>query len=166
MQSWHRIINISDESRLQGVVALCAKRGHALLRGAILSWAYMLQTQDDKEKRDMTDNYCGPKIPFTLKFDSPRAGMHNFMQICTCTWYMYAYTFLKKISIFRKVTRLGDRKQGFFWLGLVTRKVNAHVRTFTFTCTVARVRSISECGAGIRVWPMKCMQTHTLTFYR
>ena len=37
----------------------------------------MLQTQDDNEKRDMTDNYCRAKIPFTLKFDSPCGGTHN-----------------------------------------------------------------------------------------
>ena len=53
----------SDDGQLRGVEALHAERGHALL-------CYM-QTQDE-EKRDMTDYYCRPKVPFTLKFDSSR----------------------------------------------------------------------------------------------
>ena len=53
----------------------------------MLSCAHMLQTQDNKKKHDMSDDCCRPKIPFTLKFDSPpRAGTHNFMQICACTY--------------------------------------------------------------------------------
>ena len=68
-----------------------------------------------KEKCGMTDNYCRTKIPFTLKFDSPRGGTR------ACK-YMYARadgtcmrTFSKKNSRFLgKVTRSGDRKQGYF----------------------------------------------------
>ena len=71
-------MRVSDDDQLRGVVAHHAKRDHALL-------CYMLQTQDDEEKRDMSDNYCRSKIPFTLMFDSPRAGTHNCMQICACT---------------------------------------------------------------------------------
>ena len=97
----------SDGGHLREVVALHAKRGHALL-------CYILQAQNDEEKRDMTDNYhdCRPQIPFILKFDSPREGTHNCVQIwaCTCVHLIK----IKKFSILGKSDPVGRTKQGLF----------------------------------------------------
>ena len=79
----------------------------------------MLQTQDDKEKRDMTDNYCRPNIPFTLKFDSQQE------ELTIACKYAHAHAYIKiknkkKLDFGEKWPGRATGNKDIFWLGLTT----------------------------------------------